>query len=74
MVDPMTWIMSDVLRDQGFEAIRYESVRDEGKYNLAVFPKNISKGSLLKAKDKKDGQSHFELNSDNLDDFLCSYL
>jgi hypothetical protein len=72
-VVPITWIMSDVLRDQGFEAIRYESVRDHGRYNLAVFPKNFSSGSSIKLVNPEEGQSPAEMNIENLSEFLKQY-
>jgi len=72
-VVPITWIMSDVLRDQGFEAIRYESVRDHARYNLAVFPKNFSSGSSIKLVNPEDGQSPAEMNIENLSEFLKQY-
>ena len=72
-VMPITWIISDVIRDHGFEAIRYESVRDEGKYNLAVFPKNFLEGSFIRIIDPQDDQNPVEINASNIALLLCQH-
>lgn len=68
-VKPVTHIVSDVLRNHGYEGLKFES-RLDGKYNLAVFPKNIGNGSFINIKDPQPDQSMTMLNFDNLNLFI----
>lgn len=68
-VKPVTHIVSDVLRNHGYEGLKYES-RVDGKYNVAVFPKNIGNGSSVKIMDPQPGQSQTILDFDNLNLFI----
>lgn len=61
----ITHVISDIARKHGIEAIRYES-RLDAKYNLAVFPKNLTNGSQLKIIDSQKNQKLNEMTLENL--------
>jgi predicted transcriptional regulator with HTH domain len=68
--EPYTHILSDFLRDKGYEGIRYESSRAKGEFNLVVFPKNIRKDSFIELVSPQKNQDPTRIDINNINHLL----